>query len=177
MIFFLFSVCLLLFFFAFFSFRICRGLGQYQQQYIKIHTHHDVTDVSTAVIFNINWGLFHKSHQAICDWLARLQLNLFFHHDKNRALFTKCFVWLGRIHRKNRKDPKHFLDLLKIFSLFRPQKQQQRKSKSWRMFGNIMSLTKLLPLFFCFDWEELEQLTHWLNICLSRMRGMYHPPL
>ena len=51
-----------------------------QQRYIKVHSHHDATDVSTAVISNINLSqIFLKSHQAIRDQLVRLTATVKFH--------------------------------------------------------------------------------------------------
>lgn len=83
------------------------------------------------------------------------------------AVFTKYFVdveeSLGRIEKI--QNISHIYQRLFFFVTYlRPQKREQRKFKLWQMIGNLTSLAKLLSLFFCFEWEELNHLRFTLDI-------------
>lgn len=69
---------------------------------------------------------------------------------KTGALFTKCFVWLGRIHRKNRKDPKHFLNLLTIFFFVQTSKATTKEIEVMTDVWKYYFLNKTFTTFLLF---------------------------
>lgn len=69
---------------------------------------------------------------------------------KTGALFTKCFVWLGRIHRKNQKDPKHFLNLLTIFFFVQTSKATTKEIEVMTDVWKYYVLHKTFTTFLLF---------------------------
>ena len=90
---------------------------------------------------------------------------------KTGALFTKCFVWLGRIHRKNRKDPKHFLNLLTIFFFVQTSKATTKEievmTDVWKYYVLYKTFTTFL-LFWLRGARSVDTLIKYLLVQNAR---------